>query len=84
MSVVTESRLFCDISHDKIYRIYSSSGTFFLPLFVMTFVYIRIYLETKRRLQERSKQVNKLALSVAKSVKKVPQVKKDSSQKSKL
>lgn len=47
-------------------------GTFFVPVLVMTFVYIRIFLETRSRLQERSKQVNKLAKSMANSVRKTP------------
>ena len=55
----------CDIPQDKLYRIYSSLGTFYVPLFIMAFVYIQIYLETKRRLRERAKQVAKLAKSMA-------------------
>lgn len=38
-----------------------------MPLFVMTFVYVRIYMETKRRLRERARMAQKLAKSVAKS-----------------
>lgn len=58
----------CDISYDKLYRIYSSMGTFFVPVLVMTFVYIRIYMETKKRLRERSVLVKRLAQSMAKSM----------------
>jgi len=61
--------LVCDIPQDKLYRFYSSSGTFWLPLLVMTFVYIQIFLETRRRLQERSKQVKKLANVIENSTK---------------
>lgn len=42
-------------------------GTFYLPLLIMTFVYIQIYLETRKRLKERAKQVKRLAQSMHKS-----------------
>ena len=61
------SDIVCDIPTDKLYRFYSSSGTFFAPLIVMTFVYVRIYMETKRRLRERARTAQKLAKSMAKS-----------------
>lgn len=57
----------CDIPLDKLYRFYSSSGTFWVPLVIMSFVYVRIYLETKRRLRERARTAKKLANSMAKS-----------------
>ena len=59
--------LICYISKDKSYRFYSSFGTFYIPLIIMTFVYLRIYLETKKRLGERAKAAKKLANSIAKS-----------------
>ena len=62
-----EHNLVCDIPHDKLYRIYSSSGTFWVPLSIMAFVYIQIYKETKRRLRERAKAAKKLAKSMAHS-----------------
>lgn len=64
---VIDDEIVCDIPHDKLYRFYSSSGTFFVPLLIMTFVYVRIFLETKRRLRERAKAAKKLAKSVANS-----------------
>lgn len=57
----------CTIPSDVTYRIYSSFGTFFIPLLIMTFVYFQIYLVTKKRFKERSNAVNKLAKSMAKS-----------------
>lgn len=57
----------CEIPDDQIYRLYSSIGTFFAPLFIMTWVYMRIFLETKRRLHERAKAASKLAQSIEKS-----------------
>lgn len=75
-STLTTNEIVCDIPHDKLYRFYSSSGTFFVPLLIMTFVYVRIYLETKRRLHERAKAAKKLAKSVANSSSAVPIVNK--------
>ncbi|RMZ94142.1 tyramine octopamine receptor, partial [Brachionus plicatilis] len=69
---VLDDQIVCDIPHDKLYRFYSSSGTFFVPLLIMTFVYVRIYLETKRRLHERAKAAKKLAKSVANSSSRPP------------
>lgn len=57
----------CDISRELSYRVYSSCGTFWIPLLIMTFVYVQIYLETKRRLHERAKAAKKLANSLANS-----------------
>jgi hypothetical protein len=74
----SSNEIICDISRDKLYRIYSSSGTFFVPLLIMTFVYVRIFLETKRRLRERSKMAKKLAKSMAQSSQGNPNVSKTS------
>lgn len=63
----TSNYISCTIPSDVAYRIYSSFGTFFAPLLIMTFVYFQIYLETKKRFKERSKAANKLAKSMAKS-----------------
>lgn len=57
----------CDISKDISFRFYSSFGTFYIPLIMMSFVYLRIFLETKKRLRERAKAAKKLAKSIAKS-----------------
>lgn len=48
-----------------------------MPLFVMTFVYVRIYMETKRRLRERARTAQKLANSMAKSNKTVKSSSRD-------
>jgi hypothetical protein len=72
VAVTASSEIVCDIPTDKLYRFYSSSGTFFLPLIVMTFVYVRIYLETKRRLRERAKTAQKLAKSMAQGAEQPP------------
>lgn len=45
----------CKLTEDKGYVIYSSSGSFFIPLIIMTVVYIKIFQATKRRLRDRAK-----------------------------
>ena len=83
-STVIDDEIVCDIPHDKLYRFYSSSGTFFVPLLIMTFVYVRIFLETKRRLHERAKAAKKLAKSVANSSSHQPVVEKNKSYKKQI
>ena len=57
----------CGIPQDKLYRFYSSSGSFWVPLLIMTFVYVKIFQETKRRLHERAKAAQKLANTMARN-----------------
>lgn len=45
----------CQLTSEKGYVIYSSSGSFYIPLFIMTLVYVQIYIATKRRLRERAR-----------------------------
>lgn len=45
----------CQLTSEKGYIIYSSSGSFYIPLFIMTAVYIQIFIATKRRLRERAR-----------------------------
>ena len=47
----------CKLSSDKGYVIYSSSGSFFIPLIIMMTVYIKIYLANKKRLQLQAKMI---------------------------
>ncbi|XP_067145437.1 probable G-protein coupled receptor No18 [Centruroides vittatus] len=53
----------CRLTEEKGYVIYSSSGSFFIPLFIMTTVYFKIFQATKRRLREKSKAAAKFAKS---------------------
>lgn len=48
----------CQLTSKKGYVIYSSLGSFFIPLAIMTIVYLEIFLATKRRLRERARKVN--------------------------
>ncbi|XP_046981137.1 putative tyramine receptor 2 [Schistocerca americana] len=45
----------CQLTEEQGYVIYSSLGSFFIPLFIMTIVYVEIFIATKRRLRERAK-----------------------------
>ena len=50
-----ESTMICRLTHSKSFVIYSSLGSFYIPLFIMTFVYVNIFRATRRRLPERAK-----------------------------
>lgn len=54
----------CQLTSNQGYVIYSSLGSFFIPLVIMTIVYLEIYLATKRRLRERARasKVNAMAV----------------------
>ncbi|CAB3366295.1 Hypothetical predicted protein [Cloeon dipterum] len=44
----------CQLTSEKGYVIYSSLGSFFIPLLIMTLVYAEIFVATRRRLRERA------------------------------
>lgn len=44
----------CVLTERQGYVIYSSMGSFFIPLFIMSIVYVEIYIATRRRLRERA------------------------------
>uniref|UniRef100_A0A1A9WE30 G-protein coupled receptors family 1 profile domain-containing protein n=1 Tax=Glossina brevipalpis TaxID=37001 RepID=A0A1A9WE30_9MUSC len=54
----------CELNSDPGYIIYSSLGSFFIPLIIMTIVYIEIFIATRRRLRERAQaaKINTIAL----------------------
>ncbi|CAD7003225.1 unnamed protein product [Ceratitis capitata] len=54
----------CELNSNRGYVIYSSLGSFFIPLAIMTIVYIEIYIATRRRLRERAKasKINTIAM----------------------
>ena len=54
----------CTLSSDKGYVLYSACGSFYIPLIVMSFVYINIYIATKRRLRERTKAAKQTKLAM--------------------
>ncbi|KAG5890950.1 hypothetical protein JTB14_026305 [Gonioctena quinquepunctata] len=61
-SEVFAERQVCSLTKRQGYVIYSSSGSFYIPLFIMTIVYVEIFIATKRRLRERA-QAAKINLS---------------------
>lgn len=54
----------CQLTQNQGYVIYSSLGSFFIPLIIMTIVYIEIFVATRRRLRERAQatKLNAMAL----------------------
>ena len=54
----------CHLTTDRGYVLYSACGSFYIPLCVMSFVYLKIYLATRKRLQQKTKAAaaNKRAL----------------------
>ncbi len=56
----------CSLTTKKSYVIYSSLGSFFIPLIIMTIVYIEIFVATRRRLRERAQasKISAMALKV--------------------
>lgn len=46
----------CQLTRQRGYIIYSSLGSFFIPLLLMSLVYLEIFLATRRRLRERARQ----------------------------
>lgn len=57
----------CALNSNPGYRVYSALGSFFIPLIIMTIVYIEIFIATKRRLRERARasRVNAMNLTAA-------------------
>ncbi|XP_037507597.1 tyramine/octopamine receptor [Rhipicephalus sanguineus] len=47
----------CQLTEERGYVLYSATGSFFAPLLIMTIVYFKIYLATRRRLRKRAKAV---------------------------
>ncbi|XP_064630229.1 probable G-protein coupled receptor No18 [Lineus longissimus] len=52
--------LTCELTSERGYVIYSASGSFYIPLMIMTFVYLKIFLATRRRLRQRKKRTQAL------------------------
>lgn len=54
----------CQLTSNQGYVIYSSLGSFYIPLIIMTIVYIEIYIATKRRLRERARATRVHAINL--------------------
>lgn len=63
-SLYKENTKQCSLTAERGYIIYSSFGSFFIPLTIMTFVYIKIFFATRERLRKRAKAsaASKMAL----------------------
>lgn len=57
----------CTLNSNPGYRVYSALGSFFIPLIIMSIVYIEIFIATRRRLRERARasRINAMNLTVA-------------------
>ena len=44
----------CQLTDDRGFVVYSAAGSFYIPLALMTFVYVKIYIATRRRLRART------------------------------
>lgn len=54
----------CTLNSNPGYRIYSALGSFFIPLIIMTIVYIEIYIATRRRLRDRARATRLNAMNL--------------------
>ena len=52
--LLDETSNICALTDEKSFVVYSALGSFYVPLFIMTFVYVKIFIATKRRLRERA------------------------------
>ena len=52
----------CTLTQERLFVVYSSSGSFFIPLVIMSVVYAKIFFATKRRLRERTRKLGTLAV----------------------
>ncbi|XP_045468993.1 probable G-protein coupled receptor No18 [Harmonia axyridis] len=57
----------CKLTERRGYVVYSSSGSFFIPLVIMSIVYLEIFIATRRRLRERAKASKLNAVSKMKN-----------------
>lgn len=62
---MTES---CALTQEKTYVIYSSFGSFFIPLIIMSIVYAKIFMATRRRLREKAKLATHVSVKVKRPV----------------
>ena len=63
-----KATLTCQLTDERSYVIYSASGSFYIPLLIMSFVYVNVFRAVRRRLRERADAATaaKLAASVGK------------------
>jgi hypothetical protein len=47
----------CELSDNKVYVIYSACGSFYIPALIMTAVYAKVFIETRKRFRERARSL---------------------------
>ena len=72
----------CQLTRRKGYVVYSALGSFFVPLLIMSLVYLEIFLATRRRLRERAKQSGLGVVSGTKKGTKTPGPRDDDAEES--
>jgi len=55
----------CQLTDERGFVLYSAAGSFYIPLALMTFVYVKIYVATRRRLRARTKDYRQTSDLVA-------------------
>lgn len=73
----TDAPHVCKLTERQGYVVYSSLGSFFIPLFIMTIVYVEIFIATKRRLRERAQASKIGAISKTQSTASKPRPNQD-------
>jgi len=58
----------CQLTDDRGFVVYSAAGSFYIPLALMTFVYVKIYMATRRRLRARTDNYRSKAAATSASV----------------
>ena len=54
----------CALTQERLFVVYSSSGSFFIPLIIMSVVYAKMFFAIKRRVRERARKLGALAAQV--------------------
>ena len=65
-SLFNSRDLTCQLSDEPRYVIYSALGSFYIPLVILVFAYLKVYTATKSRLRKRAKMGKKLLMNVKK------------------
>ena len=64
----------CMLTSEKGFVVYSSAGSFYIPLIIMSIVYVKIFLATRRRLRARTKAATGTKMSDIRSASNVRNV----------
>ncbi|XP_060067200.1 tyramine/octopamine receptor-like [Ylistrum balloti] len=67
----------CHLTEEKGFVIYSACGSFYIPLAIMSFVYLKIFLATRKRLRERAKASAATKLSCMSGTRPSPNISSD-------